>query len=117
MLVEALRYKRGLDVSRKMACALHKTDLESYSLVVCMDEQTRSEVLYMVADKEGRFHDDHERRIVVLSSYCSDPKLRSMQFRSGHYPKDAMNFLLAALVDACNGLLASLIESPPLSRM
>lgn len=116
-LVEALRYKRGLDISRKMACALHKGDLESYSLIVCMDEQTRSEVLYMVADKEGHHNEEHERHIVVLSSYCSEPKLRGMQFRSGQYAKDAMNFLLAALVDACNGLLTTLIESPPLPKM
>lgn len=116
-LVEALRYKRGLDVSRKMACALQKSDLESYSLVVCMDEQTRSEVLYTVVGKEGRYNEEQEQQIVVLSSYCSEPKLRNMQFRSGQYTKDALNFLLAALVDACNGLLISLIESPPLPKI
>lgn len=111
--IDALKFKRGLDISRKMACSLHKSDLESYSLIVCMDEHTRSELLYMVADKNGKFNDDEEKRVVVLSSYCSDPKLRSMQFRSGDYNGDSMNFVLSGLVNACNGLLYSLIESPP----
>lgn len=110
--VEALRFKKRLDVSRKMACRLDRADLDSYALVVCMDEHTRSEVLYMVADDEGRFEEESEEKIVVLSQYCSEPRLRAMQFRSGEYSKDAMNFLIAALVDACHGLLNDLIESP-----
>lgn len=114
--IEALRIKRGLDVSRKLACKLDKGDLESYSLIVCMDEHTRSELLYMVADEEGRFSEEQEERIVVLSAYCSEPKLKSMQFRAGSYSRDAMNFLIAALVDACNGLLASLIEELPMPQ-
>lgn len=114
--VEGLRYKRGLDVSRKMACALDRNDLESYSLVVCMDEGVKSEVLYMVTDEQGRFGEELEERIVVLSEYCSEPRLRRMQFKSGKYPKDSLNFLLSAIVDACNGLLAALIESPPLAQ-
>lgn len=114
--VEALRYRRGLDVSRRMACSLDKSDLESYSLIVCMDEHTRSEMLYMLADEEGRFSDNQEERIVVLSEYCSEPKLRAMQFRPGKYQRDGVNFVISALVDACNGLLASLIESPPIPQ-
>eukprot|EP00737_Agarophyton_chilense_P002966 gb/GEZJ01003429.1/.p1 GENE.gb/GEZJ01003429.1/~~gb/GEZJ01003429.1/.p1 ORF type:complete len:251 (+),score=18.64 gb/GEZJ01003429.1/:229-981(+) len=111
--IEALRFKRGLDISRKMACALDKSDLESYNLIVCMDEQVRSELLYMFTDDEGRYNEAMEERIVSLSSYFSNPKLRTIQFRSGKYSPDAMNLMLAALVDACNGLLASLIEWPP----
>ncbi|KAI0565289.1 Phosphotyrosine protein phosphatase I [Gracilaria domingensis] len=110
--IEALRFKRGLDMSRKMACALDKNDLESYNLIVCMDEHVRSELLFMVTDDEGRYNDAIEERIVSLSSYCSNPKLRQMQFRSGKYSPDAINLVVAALVDACNGLLVSLIESP-----
>ena len=115
--VEALKFKKRLDVSRKMACKLDRGDLESYALVVCMDEQTRSEVLYMVADEEGRFGEENEEKIVVLSQYCSEPRLRAMQFRSGTYSKDAMNLLISAMVDACHGLLNELIESPPLPQM
>ncbi|PXF48303.1 hypothetical protein BWQ96_01992 [Gracilariopsis chorda] len=112
--IEALRFKRGLDISRKMACALDKSDLESYNLVVCMTESVRSKLLYMVADKEGKHNDAAEDSIVVLSSYCLNPELRSMQFRSGKHSPDALNLVIAALVDACNGLLVSLIESPPI---
>lgn len=112
--IEALRFKRGLDISRKMACALHKSDLESYNLIVCMTESVRSKLLYMIADKEGKHNDAVEDSIVVLSSYCLNPKLRSMQFRSGKHTSDALNLVISALVDACNGLLVSLIESPPI---
>lgn len=112
--IDALRSKRGLDISRKMACTVDKTDLESYSLVVCMDEATRSELLYMVADEEGRYNDAEEKRFVVLSSYCTDPKLQAMQFKSGRYARDTMNMLLSALVDSCDGLLMWLMENPPM---
>lgn len=116
LFIEAMQFKRGLDISRKLACSLDKSDLESYSLVVCMDENTRSELLYMVADEQGKFNDADEQKFVVLSNYCTEPRLRKMQFRSGRYSPDAINFLLSALVDACNGLLISLIESPPVPQ-
>lgn len=112
--VEALRFKRGLDMSRKMACLFHKHDLDSYNLVVCMDEHTRSELLYMGADHEGRFNDSEEEKVVVLSTYCSNPRLQSIQLKSCPCSRDEMNFLISAMIDACNGLLMSLIESPPM---
>lgn len=111
--VEALRMKRGLDIGRKMSCALDKGDLESYGLVVCMDDAIRSELLYMLVDDEGKYNDAEEDRFVLLSSYCANPKLKSLQFKSGKCGRTEMNFMLSALVDACNGLLVSLIESPP----
>lgn len=115
MFVEALRYKRGLDLNGKMACPVETSDLESYTVVVCMDEQTRSEVLYMMAETGKGYGEEDEQRVVVLGEYCGD-RLKGVQFRSGGYGKSDLNFVVSAMVDACNGLLKRLIESPPIEK-
>lgn len=109
-------WARGIDVGRKMACSVHRCDVESYSLVVCMDEHTRSELLYMVTDEQGRFSEEQEKRIVVLSEYCSKPALRAMQFQSGEYARETVDQVIGMLTDACHGLLAALIENPPIPQ-
>lgn len=109
---DALRMKRKLDISRHMATRIDRSDLESYSHIICMCEKTRSELLYMLADERGKHSDDVEEKFVVLSNYCSEPRLQSAQFRAGRYSNQSLNLLLAALVDACNGLLMALLEPP-----
>lgn len=49
-------------------------------------------------------------KLVVLSSYCSHEELRKMRFRDGKYSPDGLNRLLSAMVDACSGLLSSIMQ-------
>mmetsp|Transcript_13460 Transcript_13460/g.29186 ORF Transcript_13460/g.29186 Transcript_13460/m.29186 type:complete len:203 (+) Transcript_13460:105-713(+) len=45
---EALMFRRKLDISAHSAVEFEPQDLSSYDLVVCMDERTRSQIIYMV---------------------------------------------------------------------
>jgi protein-tyrosine-phosphatase len=110
--VEALHFKRQLDVSSHLSVSLSSADVETYDLVVCTDESTRSEVLCEFASgRDGRHSVDIEKKFVVLSQYCQGALRDKVVFRDGRYERSSLNTLLSALIDACTGLLTSLLES------
>jgi protein-tyrosine-phosphatase len=112
-VTEALKFKRGIDVSSHTSCQLTLSDLESFDLIVCSDEATRSEALLMTTDGNGTISLDLESKFVVISSYCSQERLRATQFKDGKYSKAyELNFLLSGIIDACTGLLSSLLDAP-----
>uniref|UniRef100_A0A7S1XIV5 Phosphotyrosine protein phosphatase I domain-containing protein n=1 Tax=Erythrolobus australicus TaxID=1077150 RepID=A0A7S1XIV5_9RHOD len=109
--VEALMFRRKLDVSGHSAIEFEPQDVSSYDLIVCMDERTRSQVIYMTAAPDGKHDVQVEEKIRLLSSYCMDDRLRSMQFpTNSQYSREALKLVMSAVVDACGGLLRALIE-------
>lgn len=66
----------------------------------------------MTADGDGSIDEAVEAKFAVISSYCSQDKLRSMQFTDGKYTRDKLNFMISGLTDACSGLLGSLLDAP-----
>lgn len=114
LVVEALKFKRGIDVSSHTSCQVTLSDLQSFDLIVCSDEATRSQVLFMTSDGKGTISLGIESKFVVLSSYCSQERLRALQFKDGKYSRDKLNFTVSAVIDACTGLLSSLLDAPSL---
>lgn len=112
LVVEAMKFKRGIDVASHVSSLVSLSDLQSYDLVVCSDEATRSAVLFMTSDGKGTIDEAIEAKFVVISSYCSQERLRAMQFKDGKYSRDKLNFTVSAIIDACTGLLSSLLEAP-----
>lgn len=60
------------------------------------------------AQEEGE--DGLEAKVVCITSFASQDRLKALRYRDGVYSRDQLNFVLAGLVDACTGLLASLLE-------
>lgn len=109
-VVEALRHRWKVDVSKRMAVGLDGEDLGGYNLVCCLDEATRSRVMYMLANDDGKLPDDIGERITVLSSYAKDERLRTTQWRSGQYSREGLKILCQGIADACEGLLDLIVQ-------
>jgi protein-tyrosine-phosphatase len=103
--VEGLKFKRGIDVSGHKSVSLSSSDVHTFDLIVCTDENIRYQVISEYAAEEANI-DEH--KFVVLSQYCQEALRGKIVFRDGRYERDALNKLLSALIDACSGLLASL---------
>ena len=110
-VVEELRHQWKADVGRRMAVGLDCEDLTGYNYVCCLDEATRSHVLYSLADTEGRIPDDMGGRINVLSAYAKNRKWRSAQWSGrGQHSKQAVKVLCKGIADACEGLLDFIVQ-------
>lgn len=68
--------------------------------------------MFMTAD-EGRINQDLEEKFVVITNYTSQDRLKSASLRDAKYSRDSLNLLISFLIDACAGLLSSLLEAPP----
>lgn len=156
LFVEALQFKRNIDISSHSSCKLTLADLESFDLVVCcglfssfhsfhrilflqmlyfpmsltlkpllfslhfdiVDESIRSQALFMTSDPGDAINEEVESKFVCISNYASQDRLRKIQYKDGIYSKDKLNFVMSGLIDACKGLLDSLIDIPsPDSKM
>ncbi|KAA8491573.1 hypothetical protein FVE85_2588 [Porphyridium purpureum] len=106
--INALWFRRKLDISNHLAVEFEPQDLDSYDLVVVPSEAVKSQILYMLAP-DGMHDTACESKIRVLSSYASGP-LRNKQWPDRQYSRESLKFLMSSLVDVLTQLLFTLLE-------
>eukprot|EP00189_Rhodosorus_marinus_P004025 CAMPEP_0113967080 /NCGR_PEP_ID=MMETSP0011_2-20120614/8714_1 /TAXON_ID=101924 /ORGANISM="Rhodosorus marinus" /LENGTH=265 /DNA_ID=CAMNT_0000979889 /DNA_START=71 /DNA_END=868 /DNA_ORIENTATION=- /assembly_acc=CAM_ASM_000156 len=111
--VNAMKFRRKLDIGIHQARKLVPTDVDKYQLIICMDTKSRNNVLYMKIGNPGiKMSEEKEKelemKVKVLSQYCTIDKLRTAQFPSGEYRQAALGVMISSVVDGCNGLISKL---------
>jgi protein-tyrosine phosphatase len=81
-----------------------REDLAEFDLILAMDKDNFAQIVSL--DRDGKFRD----RIKLMCEFCREHTLKSVPdpYYGG---EDGFNFVIDLLVDACDGLIAHLIET------